>query len=321
MSIIGHQKIISFFERMIDKNSLSQSYCFVGANQMGKRTVARYLSARLLKIDEKKLDTHPDFYYLARQIDEKTDKLNKYISAAQAKQIKIRLGGKSWFGGYQAVIIDEAEKLNEEAGNALLKLLEGTAGQRVIFLLTTDDNALLPTIRSRCQMFYFLPVENKEIEDGLIKSGTNPALAAEAALLSWGRPGRAAQLAGEENYRKSVSGEIVRWQNIINQPFFKKLKSLEDLLDSKTDSLRAGEKLSDAIETWSVLWRNKMLEKVLSRHRVTLLAAGAKSENDSGGLSARQIAALINSFNAAKSLLAQNVNPKLVAEQILLSLP
>lgn len=309
MPIIGHQKIVSFFERMIDKNFLSQSYCFVGANQMGKRTVARHLSARLLKMDEKKLDTHPDFYYLARQIDAKTDKLKKDISAAQAKQIKIRLGGKSWFGGYQAVIIDEAEKLNEEAGNALLKLLEGTAGQRVFFLLTTDDHALLPTIRSRCQMFYFLPVDNKEIEDGLIKSGTNSVLAAEAALLSWGRPGRATQMAGEENFRTSFAGEIVRWQNIINQPFFKKLKLLEDLLDDKNDSLRAGEKLADAIGAWSVLWRNKMREKIF-----------AASADNSSGLSVRQIVSLINSFNTAKSLLLQNVNPRLVAEKVLLSL-
>lgn len=309
MPIIGQQKIISFFEKMIDKNSLSQSYCFVGANQIGKRTAARYLSARLLKIDEKKLDTHPDFYYLARQIDAKTDKLKKDIGAAQAKQIKARLGAKSWFGGYQAVIIDEAEKLSEEAGNALLKLLEGTAGQRIFFLLTTDDQALLPTIRSRCQMFYFLPVDHKEIEDGLIKSGAVPAIAAEAALLSWGRPGRAAQMAGEENFRASFTGEIERWQNIINQPFFKKLKLVEDLFDDKTDNLRTAEKLSDAMETWSVLWRDKMREKIM-----------AASTENSRDLSVGQIAALINSFNTAKSLLLQNVNPKLVAEQVLLSL-
>ena len=303
---------------MIDKDSLSQSYCFVGANQAGKRTAARYLSARLLKIEETlyqngagqaKLDTHPDFYYLARQIDEKTDKLKKDISAAQAKQIKIRLGGKSWFGGYQAIIIDEAEKLNEEAGNALLKLLEGTAGRRVFFLLTTDDNALLPTIRSRCQMFYFLPIDNKEIENGLIKSGVDSASAAAAALMSWGRPGRAVQMANEENIRQGFNNEIVRWQNIINQPFFKKSKSLEDLFDEKVDNLRTGEKLSDAIETWTVLWRDKMREQVL--------APAAENSRD---LSIGQIAALINSFNTAKSLLAQNVNPKLVAEQVLLSL-
>lgn len=321
MSIIGQHKIVSFFEKMIDKNSLSQSYCFVGANQIGKRTAARYLSARLLKINEAKLDTHPDFYYLARQIDEKTDKLKKDISAAQAKQIKARLGAKSWFGGYQAVIIDEAENLSEEAGNALLKLLEGTAGQRVFFLLTTDDNALLPTIRSRSQMFYFLPVADAEIAKGLQELGYDPALAAAVAPQSWGRPGRARQMADEENYRDHLNAEIQRWQNIINQPFFKKLKSLEDLFDDrvpeqarytagKIDNLRTAEKLSDAIEIWSVLWRNKMREKVF-----------AESDDNSGDLSVGQIATLINSFNTAKSLLSQNVNPKLVAEQVMLSLP
>lgn len=309
MPIIGHQKVVSFFEKMIDKNSLSQSYCFVGANQMGKRTVARYLAARLLKIDEKKLDTHPDFYYICRQIDEKTEKIKKDISAAQARQIKEKLGRKSWFGGYQVVIIDEAEKLNEEAGNALLKILEGTAGERVFFLLTADDNELLPTIRSRSQMFYFLPVVIGEIEKGLVELGHNSAKAAEAAALSWGRPGRAIQMAEEESFNQSFKSEMIRWQNIVNQPFFKKLKLLEDLFDEKTDNIRTAEKLTDALEIWSVLWRNKMREKVF-----------AKSDDNPGDLSVARIASLINYFNTAKSLLSQNVSPKLVAEKMLLSL-
>ncbi len=309
MSIIGHQKIISFFEKIIDKNSLSQSYCFVGANQMGKRATARYFASRLLKVDEKKLDTHPDFYYLARQIDEKTEKIKKDIVISQAREIKKRLGNKSWFGGYQVVIIDEAELLNEESGNALLKSFEEAGGKRVFFLLTTDDDELLLTIRSRCQMFYFSLVSVKDIETGLVKLGYSEALSAESAKLSWGRPGRAIMLVSDGESRKSFNAEMERWQNIINQPFFKKIKSLEDLLDDKTNSLRAGEKLSDATETWSVMWRNKMLEKIF-----------AASADNSGDLSIKQIASLINSFSAAKALLTQNVNSKMVAEQVLLTL-
>jgi len=316
VSIIGHQKIISFFDKMIDKDSLSQSYCFVGVSQAGKRTAARYLSARLLKVREEKLDTHPDFYYLTREIDAKTDKLKKDISAAQAKQIKIRLGGKSWFGGYQAVIIDEAEKLNEEAGNALLKLLEGTAGRRVFFLLTTDDNALLPTIRSRCQMFYFLQTDNAEIEKGLLAMGIEPEKAAEAALLSWGRPGRAVQIAGDEDLRKSFNQEIDRWQKIVGQPFHQKLKAVEDLLDDpstrsaaaarygagKKDSVRVSEKLNQALEIWTVLWRKKILEQV----------------KDNSSFSFATIK-LLDGFKQAQILLSQNINPRLVIEQVLLS--
>ena len=130
MEIIGHSKIISFFETAIAKNKLAQSYCFAGRDQVGKKTIAHHLAAKILNIQENKLDTYPDFYYLSRQIDEKTGKLKKEISIAQARQIKDRLGSKAWFGGYQVIIIDEAELLNEESGNALLKLLE-EAGAKV----------------------------------------------------------------------------------------------------------------------------------------------------------------------------------------------
>ena len=140
MPIIGHEKIIAFFDKLVTNGALSQSYCFVGSDGMGKKTVARYLATQLLKIQDKQLDTHPDFYYICRQIDEKTEKIKKDIGIAQIRQIKEKLGRKSWFGGYQIIVIDEAELLNEESGNALLKSLEEAGAQRVFFLLTPPDS-------------------------------------------------------------------------------------------------------------------------------------------------------------------------------------
>ncbi len=320
MPIIGHAKIISFFDKVIANRALSQSYCFVGSDGVGKKTTARYLAAQILKISGEQsrrlgrdpdftsgLDTHPDFYYISRQIDEKTEKIKKDIGIAQARQIKEKLGRKSWFGGYQVIIIDEAELLNEESANALLKSLEEAGGQRVFFLLTSDDNELLPTIRSRCQMFYFSSVDAKEIEAGLVKLGYATALAAEVAPLSWGRPGRGVMLAMEDDLRHNFNAEIERWQKIEGAPFYKKIKAVEDLLDDKKDSVRVSEKLNQAIETWTVLWRDKILDKIVSRE-------------ENNGPSLLQMAGLIDNFKKAQILLAQNINPRLVVEQILLKI-
>ncbi len=305
MSIIGHKKVISFFDKVIANNALAQSYCFVGSDGTGKKTTARYLAAQVLKVSDKQLDTHPDFYFISRQVDEKTEKLKKDISALQARQIKEKLGRKSWFGGYQVIIIDEAELLNEESGNALLKNLEEAGGQRVFFLLTSDDSALLPTIRSRCQMFYFSLVNENEIEAGLIKLGYSQALSAESAKISWGRPGRAIMLAGSEESRKNFNAEIERWQKIENAPFYQKIKAVEDLFNEKVDNLRTSEKISNALETWTVLWRARILD--------TMNAGG-------GGASLSQMASLIDSFKKAQILLSQNMNPRLVVEEILLKI-
>ena len=311
MPIIGHERIISFFEKMIAKNSLSQSYCFVGKEKVGKRTVARYLSAKLLKVDEAKLDTHPDFYYLSRQIDEKTEKLKKEISIAQARSIKERLGRRSWFGGHQAVIIDEAELLNEESGNALLKLLEEAGSDRVFFLLVSDDSQLLTTIRSRCQMIYFPLVRNIQIEDGLIELGYDNKTAVEAAKLSWGRPGRAVELCADPSLAKNFNNELDRWEKLVSAPFYKKLKETEDLFNDKTESIRTGEKLQGILDSWAVLWRDIILDKLANRENKIMTASR---------LSLVQMVNLVDSFKRAQILLAQNINPKLVVEQILLSL-
>ncbi len=307
MSIIGHEKIISFFEKIIDKNALSQSYCFVGSNGVGKKTVARNLAAKILKVGDLQLDAHPDFYYICRQIDEKTGKIKKDISIAQARQIKNKLGNKSWFGGYQVIVMDEAELLNEESANALLKNLEEAGKQRVFFLLTTDDNDLLPTIRSRCQMFYFSLVDLKIIKDGLVSLGYADEPAFEAAKLSWGRPGRAIMLATDDKTRNDFNYEVERWQQIEGSPFYKKIKAVEDLFNEKTDNIRTSEKLANALDVWTVLWRRKILDKIEN---------GAQKN----GLSLVDMAGVLDSFKQGRVLLEQNINPRLLVEQILLKI-
>lgn len=315
MSIIGHEKIISFFATLIANNSLSQAYCFVGRNSVGKRTVARFLSSQLLNVEDAKLDTHPDFYYLSRAVDEKTGKLKKEISIAQARQIKERLGSRSWFGKYQAVIIDEAELLNEESGNALLKILEEPTLQRVFFLLTSDESRLLLTVKSRCQMIYFPLVQAKVIEQGLLDLGYNKQIATEAADLSWGRPGRAIELCANEAVREGAHTEARRWESIIAEPFYKKLAAMEDLLGdeekNKTTTVRTSERLQETLETWQVLWRSVLLDKLSNKENKIL----AKTD-----LSTSKITEMIDSFKKSQILLGQNINPKLVIEQILLSI-
>jgi hypothetical protein len=319
MNIIGHSKIISFFDKLIANKTLSQSYCFVGRDKVGKRTIARYLSAKMLKIDENKLDTYPDFYYLTRQVDEKTNKLKKEISIAQSRQIKERLGNKSWFGNYQVVIIDEAELLNEESGNALLKMLEEGGEKRVFFLLTEDDSKLLPTIRSRCQMVFFSLVNDSEIENRLVALGYDKKMAKESADLAWGKPGRAIDLCADSDLKNSFSFELTRWEKIISSPFYKKVKEIEDLFKEGAPEViaksgvntRSAEKIFETIETWSVIWRNVILDKL------------AKKENPitaKSNLSLVQMVGLVDTFKKSQVLLAQNINPKLVVEQILLSI-
>ncbi len=92
-------------------------------------------------------------------------------------------------------IIDEAEKMNDNAANCLLKILEEPPPTSFIFLVTSRPDSLLPTIRSRCQMLRFAPIETEKIEKYLVEERKfENAEARLAARLSRGSIGRAVSI-------------------------------------------------------------------------------------------------------------------------------
>jgi DNA polymerase-3 subunit delta' len=92
-------------------------------------------------------------------------------------------------------IINDADKMNAEASNALLKTLEEPPASSHIFLVTSRPNALLPTIRSRVQTLRFAPIETKEIEDYLLNTKQfSQSDAKILAKLAHGRLGSALDL-------------------------------------------------------------------------------------------------------------------------------
>ena len=93
------------------------------------------------------------------------------------------------------VLIDGVEYLNKSSANSLLKFLEEPSGNTIIFIITQDESKLLPTVRSRCSWWKFNPVMEKDIILGLKEKGIDGILAEEVAKFSWGRPGRAIDLA------------------------------------------------------------------------------------------------------------------------------
>lgn len=89
-------------------------------------------------------------------------------------------------------IIDDADKMNDQAANALLKTLEEPPATSYIFLITSRPDSLLPTIRSRCQTLRFAPVATDDIEHYLINERAyHHHEAALAARLARGSIGRA----------------------------------------------------------------------------------------------------------------------------------
>src|SRR5690606_26190365 len=90
------------------------------------------------------------------------------ISVHEATNIIKKLSLKSFEGGYKVMIIWMAEKMNTEASNKLLKLLEEPTDKTVFILIAEDEKAILQTILSRCQVLHFNKLAANDIQEALI---------------------------------------------------------------------------------------------------------------------------------------------------------
>lgn len=303
--IIGHSKIIEIYTQAFQRGKFHHAYIFVGRSSVGKRTVARYLASNLLQIPVEKIDIHPDFLYVERWFDEKTGKHKKDITIEQARIVKETLSTKSWSGGFRIVIVDDVERLNEEASNALLKILEEPPEKSIIFLLTTDNKVLLPTIRSRAQTVLFPLVSEEVIKQALIDKGCNEVQATDFACAAWGRPGRALSFLQDEELYKSYNQEIERFKKLLHQPFYTQLKLLEHLFKKDDqDHIEQRESLISVLEMWEMQWRQLLIE-------------GNKT-SEQKKYTPELIITILTKLTEARALLRKNIHPRLVVENIVL---
>lgn len=97
------------------------------------------------------------------------EKKQGQIGVDEAHDIVKKLSLKSFEGGFKVLIVWMAEKMNISASNKLLKLIEEPPDKTVLLLVAEDEEQIINTIRSRCQMMHFNPLPNEEIAKALQK--------------------------------------------------------------------------------------------------------------------------------------------------------
>ena len=116
------------------------------------------------------------------------------ISIREAEKIASKLSLKSYGGGYRVMIIWHGEKMNNEAANKLLKLIEEPGEKTLILLVTADAGAILPTIASRMQAVELRRPARSDIETFLQERGVDRDTAGVIARECDGDVGRALEL-------------------------------------------------------------------------------------------------------------------------------
>jgi len=200
--LIGHEKIISYLDRLVFFHSAFRNYCFVGPSRVGKKMLAIHFAKALFCEKGKTIrDTetcecpsceaitrglNPDLVLFAAAEEEKE------IGVARVKELKRALF-LAPARSFRIVIIDEAERLTQESSNALLKILEEAAG-RTMFILIAGRERLLGTVASRLEQIRFgrLSVEEQGRLFDILKG--NAAIRDRAVYLSLGKPGLLTEL-------------------------------------------------------------------------------------------------------------------------------
>jgi DNA polymerase-3 subunit delta' len=144
--------------------------------------------------------SHPGLLALKRAINPRTGMLMTVLSVDEIRRLSDFFGMTSGAGGWRVAIVDTADDMNDNAANALLKMLEEPPANALLLLLSNMPGRLLPTIRSRCQRLDLRPLDDAVLEDALRRYLPESGSAERAALarLSSGSIGAALTLATGE---------------------------------------------------------------------------------------------------------------------------
>ena len=170
----SQSKLFEEFSQIIRENRLSHAYLFSG--DFGSLDMAIWLAqSRFCMTPEDGLPCgHCRPCRLIAQGDFSDVKLvepqGQIIKTDTIRQLTREFSQSSFEGQAQVFIIRDADKMHVNAANSLLKFIEEPQSQIYIFLLTADDSRMLPTIKSRAQLFYF-PKNRAYLEELLQKEG------------------------------------------------------------------------------------------------------------------------------------------------------
>ena len=134
------------------------------------------------------------------------------IGVDEAQDIVKALSLKAYEGGYKVMIIWMAEKMNTAAANKLLKLIEEPPSKTIFILIAEDEEQIINTIRSRCQVLHFPPLAEDVIKEALIKQyDLNEAAATKIAHQSNGNYNKACDLVYQDSEDIQFETWFVFW--------------------------------------------------------------------------------------------------------------
>ena len=316
--ILGNEEIKDHLKAAVEGGRVSHAYLIEGPSGMGKRLIAKAFAAALLcekggpapclecpACRRTASGNQTDLIYVTHEKPQmvRVEDIRKQL----VSDIVIRPDSR-----YKVYIIDDAEKMNEAAQNALLKTIEEPPDYAVVILLAANRTALLPTILSRCVCLEMKPVPDDAVTKFLVhRHDADEEKAKLCAAFAQGIPGKAVLLAQSEdfmNLKEAALALVKRIHEIDAAEMGREIRRINSYHMEPTDYL-------DLIKVW---YRDVLRFKA-TQDADALIFRDEVSEirRQSSHVSYSGIMSILDGIDRAKERLRANVNYDLTMELLL----
>ena len=320
--VIGHEQIIEHLQNAISLKKVSHAYILDGEEGAGKNLLAS-IFAQALQCEKGGAEpcgecrsckqaislNQPD---IIRVTHEKPGSIGvEDIREQLCGDIQVR----PYSSPYKIYIVDEAEKMTVQAQNALLKTIEEPPAYGVILLLTTNSDAFLPTILSRCVTLKLRPVKDALVRKYLMEELQVPDYQADVCVaFARGNIGKAKKLAQSEHFGELKDHALHMVRHIGDMEIYEITEGIRKVADYKTD-------INDYLDLLVLWYRDVLLFKATRQvdalvfsDEINYISAQASKSSYEG------LECIIEALEKAKVRLKANVNFELTMELLLLTI-
>ncbi|MDO5156493.1 MAG: DNA polymerase III subunit delta' [Eubacteriales bacterium] len=320
--IIGHEDIVKHFKSSIELGKVSHAYILNGEKGVGKKTLAAVVS-KSLQCEKGEPDpcntcksclqaesgNQPDIIWVNHE------KPNVISVEEIRTQIVNDISLKPYSSKYKVYIVPDAQMMNPQAQNALLKTLEEPPEYAIIMLLTTNVDKFLPTILSRCIVLNFKPVEPMDVIEYLTgQIGVDQETAKFCTDFAQGNLGKAVRLAISPEYNE-IKEDAVRLLRQIDA------MDMEDIILAIKNMGKFKLDVTDYIDIMTMWFRDILMVKISnSPNKMLFKNEYSVIRKQASKLSYEGIEQILAAMDKLKIRLEANVNYDIAMELMLLTI-
>nr|WP_024837922.1 DNA polymerase III subunit delta' [Clostridium sp. 12(A)] len=318
--IIGHDTIKEHLKKAIESDHVSHAYILTGETGMGRKSLANAFAMTLLCEKGKSepcMECHACKQVMSSNHPDLISVGHEKPGSIGVDDIRVQINDtimiRPYSSYYKIYIVDEAEKMTVQAQNALLKTIEEPPAYAIIMLLTTNQEAFLPTILSRCVQLKLKPLKDSVVKSYLMGSlGIKESRADIYAAFARGNLGRAIHLASSEEFQLLYSELLHMLKHLKEMDIMELLFYIKKMKDENLD-------IYDCLDFMQLWYRDVLMYKVTQDINLLIFREEFNTMKEMSAASAYDgIERILKAIDKARIRLEANVNMELAMELMLL---